>query len=43
LNVEEEAVNPIIGEKRRIGDFEAFFWGFGRNRPRYIRFPENNR
>ncbi len=43
LNVEGGAVNPIIGEKRRIGEFEAFIWGFERNRPRYIRFPENNR
>jgi len=42
-SVEQMAVNPISGEKRRIGEFEAFIWGFGRNHPRYIRFPENNR
>lgn len=43
LNAEEGAVNPIIEEKRRIGEFEAFICGFGHNHPRYIRFPENNR
>ena len=43
LNAEEAAVNPIIGEKRRIGEFEAFLCGFSHNDPRYIRFPESNR
>lgn len=42
LNAEKGAVNPIIEEKRRIGEFEAFICGFGHNHPRYIRSPENN-